>query len=299
MLSISTSWMAADASISDWLTQVKALGVGAIELSYRVSHTQLEEVVVGLNRLNLRVSSIHNFCPTPNDGPTTRHVSNYYRLSSIDEVERQLAVKWTKAAIDTAQRVGAQVVVIHAGQVDCDDERSIKLFDLFTDGRKDTPAFADERGRILRLRDKQRAPFIEALERSLGELTGYANTKGVKIGLETRYYPLEIPNFDEIGYFLKKFDKSVVGYWHDVGHAEMNSRLGIKPHLDFLTFYQDRLIGVHIHGMLGRRDHLAPFEGDFDLNPWLPFFGDPVIRVIESKPVASAEMIKAALPNLI
>ena len=97
-----------------------------------------------------------------------------------------------------------------------------------------------------------------------------------------------------IGYFLKKFDASVLGYWHDVGHAEMNSRLGIKPHLDFLKSFQDRLIGVHIHGMLGRRDHLAPFEGDFDLDPLLAFFRDPVIRVIESKPVATSEAIKAA-----
>ena len=191
MLAISTSWMPPESSMSDWLLQVKNMGFSAVELSYRISQPQLEEALQTLKKLNLGVSSIHNFCPTPYDGPTTRHVSNYYRLSSVDEEERKSAVKWTKAAIDTAKRVGAQVIVIHAGQVDVDDERSRKLFDFFTTGQEDTPAFASERSRILQLREKQRGRFIEALEKSLSELIAYIKGQSVKIGLETRFYPLK------------------------------------------------------------------------------------------------------------
>ena len=139
---------------------------------------------------------------------------------------------------------------------------------------------------------------MAALEQSLTEVTGYSRQKNIKIGLETRYYPIEIPNFEEIGYFLGLFDQEAMGYWHDVGHAEINSRLDIRPHLDFLEAYKDRLIGVHLHGIKGKRDHLAPFDGDMDLNPFLSYFGPDVLRVVESKPFASAAQMKVAVFQL-
>ena len=89
-----------------------------------------------------------------------------------------------------------------------------------------------------------------------------------------------------------------MGYWHDVGHAEMNDRLGIKPHLEFLETYKDNLVGVHLHGVKGRRDHLAPFEGDMDLNKFLPYFKSNVLKVVESKPFASMDLMKESAAKL-
>jgi len=298
MLSISTSWMDAKTDMQTWLSQVKELGFDAVELSYKVTEKQLKEAEPIVKDLGLNVSSIHNFCPVPNDGDSSRHVSNYYRLSSIDEHERQLAVKWTNIAVDTAEHVGAGVVVIHAGTLDFEDERSPKLFELYTTGKKASDDFQKEKARILQLREEKKRPYIAALEQSLSEVIGYSQKKNIKIGLETRYYPIEIPNFDEISYFLGLYDEKVLGYWHDVGHAEINDRLGIKAHIDFLETYKDRLIGVHLHGMEGRRDHLAPFEGDMDLNKFLPYFGTDIIRVVESKPFASPALMKDAVSAL-
>ena len=299
MISISTSWHeAGEEPIADWLKKVEQFGFDAVELSYKVTDVQLKQACEVLPDLNLKISSIHNFCPTPNDGASPRHVSNYYRLSSTDEEERHLAVKWTNIAIDTAKSVGASVVVIHAGTLDFEDERSPKLFELFTSGQKDTEEFLEERNRILTTRFEKREPHIKALTESLVDVTAYARDKGIKIGLETRYYPIEIPNFDEIGYFLDMFSSDVMGYWHDVGHAEINDRLGIASHHDFLKTYQSRLLGVHIHGMSGRRDHLAPFEGDFNLEEYLPYFKGDVIKVVESKPFADEELIKASVSKL-
>ena len=241
---------------------------------------------------------MHNFCPVPNDGPSKRHLSNYYRLSSIDEYERQQAVKWTNIAVDTAEHLGAGVVVIHAGTLDFEDERSPLLFHLYSNGQRSSNAFREERCRILQLREEKKRPYIAALEQSLNEVVAYGKKRNIKIGLETRYYPIEIPNFEEIGYFLDLYDKDEMGYWHDVGHAEMNSRLGIRPHIDFLETYKDRLIGVHLHGIKGNRDHLAPFEGDMDLDQFLPYFGSDVLKVVESKPFASADLIQDAVYKL-
>jgi len=298
MLSISTSWMDADTDIKQWLAEVKELGFDAVELSYKVTDQQLKDAEAVLGELNLKVSSIHNFCPTPNDEPSDRHLSNYYRLSSLDEHERQQAIKWTNIAIDTAQRVGAGVVVIHAGTLDIEDERSPQLFKLYVNGQKDSEAFYKERERILTMREEKKEPYIEALEKSLNEVMAYSQTKNITIGLETRYYPFEIPNFEEIDYFLKLFAKQGMGYWHDVGHAEMNDQLGINTHQEFLDTYKDHLVGVHLHGIKGRRDHLAPFEGDMDLNKYLPYFGTNIIKVVESKPFASTDFMKEAVTKL-
>jgi sugar phosphate isomerase/epimerase len=290
--------MGSGASIKDWLAQVKGLGFDAVELSYKITRDQLKEAEPVLKDLSLKVSSIHNFCPKPDDGPSDRHPSNYYRLSSLDERERRQAVKWTKIAVDTARRVGAGIVVIHAGTLDFEDERSPVLFDLFVNGQTDTDKFREERKRILRSRDEKKAPYLAALEGGLREVMAYSQKMEVKIGLETRYYPIEIPNFAEIGYFLKIFGGQGMGYWHDVGHAEINGRLGIKPHREFLETYKDHLIGAHLHGVEGRRDHLAPFEGDMDLGQYLPYFGPRVVRVVESKSFASSELIKQAVDKL-
>ena len=298
MLSISTSWMDADTDIKEWLAQVKGLGFDAVELSYKVTDDQLRDAEAVLGNLQLKVSSIHNFCPTPDDEPSDRHLSNYYRLSSLDEHERRQAVKWTNIAVDTAQRVGAGVVVIHAGTLDFEDERSPKLFDLYVNGQRDSEAFSEERERILTLREEKKGPYIEALEKSLRDVMAYSQTKNIIIGLETRFYPIEIPNFEEIGYFLNIYGKKGMGYWHDVGHAEMNDLLGIRSHEEFLKTYKDHLIGVHLHGIRGRRDHLAPFEGDMQLSKFLPYFGWNILKVVESKPFASADLIKEAVAKL-
>ena len=50
--------------------------------------------------------------------------------------------------------------------------------------------------------------------------------------------------------------------------------------------------------MKGRRDHLAPFEGDIDLNQFMPYFGPDIIRVVESKPFASTADMKSAVSEL-
>jgi len=299
MLSISTLWMSADRNIEDWLNQVKAMGINAIELGHGLKKERFEELAGLLEKVQIEVTSIHNFCPIPYDGPSPRHNSNYYRLSALDEQERQLAVKWTKNSVDTAKQLNAKAVVIHTGGMDFENERSPQLFALWKEGERGGEEFNAERERIIKLRDEKKGDYLKASEISLKEVTAYAKDQGIQIGLETRYYPLEIPNFEEMGYFLNIFDGPDVGYWHDVGHAEVTSRLGIKPHVEYLEAYKDRLIGAHIHGIDEARDHKAPFDGDMDLEALLPYFGPEVIRVIEPKANAPAELVKSSVSRLL
>lgn len=280
------------------LLAIKETGLDTIELNYRLNYDQVEQMVASLGELGLKVSSLHNFAPLPNDAPSPRHPSNYYRLSAIDEDERRRAVVWTKKTIDTAVRVKARVVVIHAGMIELPEDLSGKLIELYKQGKKDSPEFAEVRITLLKSRREHRGPFLDSVIRSLKEIMPYAQQNNILIGLETRYYPIEIPNCDEVGEILGQFQSQGMGYWHDVGHAEVNSRLGITPHAQFLDHYRDKLIGFHLHGVNVLRDHIAPFEGDFDLTAVFPYFKNHHIKVIESGPSATLEQIRAAVKRL-
>lgn len=300
MLSISTAWNdKSDFNPQKMLEEICNVGLNTIELGYRITVEQLEEIISLLGKMNMTVSSVHNFCPLPNDAPSLRHPSNYYRLSALDERERLKAVVWTKKAIDTAVRVSCAVVVIHGGTVEMGDDPT-ELLRAYKS--RSTPAadFTRIKDKILFDREKNKRPYLKAVVESLDDIIPYARLKKIKIGLETRYYPTEIPDFQEIGDLLNRYDSSVMGYWHDVGHAEVNVRLGIvSNHQEYFNQYAKRLIGMHIHGVNGLKDHQAPFTGDFDLTPILPHLkNNDLIKVIESHSSATIEQIKEAVRKL-
>lgn len=298
MLGISTAWnYHAGVDMFMWMISVKDLGLSAIEIDYRVSREQIKEIDEIKKDLGIEVVSVHNYCPNPDDGESTRHPSNFYRLTSTDEQERLFAVKWTKNTIGTAKKVGASRVVVHAGTIDFEDERCEKLFNLYKYAKHQDQAYNDELARVLDIRKKTKGPYIEALIKSLKEILPFANDNGIKIGLETRYYPIEIPNFEEVGIMLDMFSKEDLGYWHDTGHAEINERLGIINHLDFLNAYKHRLIGMHVHGVEVLRDHIAPFSGDMDFDKLLPYLHEDIPYIIESK-YATFERIRTSVFKL-
>jgi sugar phosphate isomerase/epimerase len=298
MLAISLPWTKDDnTDVKTMLQSVKDLGLDAIELGYTLTHAQVEEMIPLMKSMGLKAASIHNFSPVPNDRPTGRHVSNFYRLTALDDAERKLAVKWTNNSIDTAVRTGATVVVVHAGTVELGDPRSPELLNLYKEGKGSTVEYVQVRENLLKQREETKGPYLEALTKSFDEIMVYAQAKDIKIGLETRYYPTEIPNHKEIGYFLKRYGPQGMRYWHDVGHAEVNGRLGITAHEDFFASYGRDLIGVHLHGVDNLRDHNAPFFGDFDLNAVLKHFTKDTIKVIESR-FGSFDQLKKAVSQL-
>jgi len=280
------------------LSEIKNAGLNAVELAYRLGRDDLEKIAPLLKEFGLKVSSLHNFCPRPDDGHSERHPSNYYRLSSLDEAERLKAVEWTQKTIDTAVHFGAEVVVVHAGTVELDNDPTRQLLDMYRENRQDSEEFDALRKTLVEARRSRKDPYINAVVRSFKEVMPYAQSKNVKVGLETRYYPIEIPNHEEIGYLLGIFSKQGMYYWHDVGHAEANSRIGITPHERYLNDYAGHLIGWHLHGVKVLRDHLAPFEGDFDISLPLRFMQPYHIKVIESHASASLDQIRLAVSKL-
>jgi len=298
MIGISTAWDDKGRRNSkEMLRQIQDLGFNAIEISYNFSPERLGELISSLKETDIKVVSVHNFCPLPAE-KLKIYTSDYYRLSSRNEEERSRAVDYTKRTIDTACRLSCGVAVIHAGVVELEADFVRNLMRLYHQGKAGSGEYNDLKERMLEARRNGKKPFIESTIRSLEEVMSYAYRNKVKIGLETRYYFNEIPNIEEVGLFLSLFGDRGLVYWHDTGHAEVNERLAITQHKDFLEKFKDHMAGMHIHDIRGTTDHFAPFSGDIDFSKILPYIRPDLIKVIEAHSQASPEQIREALRRL-
>jgi sugar phosphate isomerase/epimerase len=151
--------------------------------------------------------------------------------------------------------------------------------------------FMELKEKMSRTRALEAAKFLSQALISIEELNAYAKVKDVLLGIETRFYHREIPDIEEIGIILDKFKNSQVYYWHDTGHAQLMENLGFLRHGDFLERYGERLIGVHLHDILGCQDHLAPLEGKIDFAIIKPYLRQGTLKVIEAHHPATAEAI--------
>ena len=75
-----------------------------------------------------------------------------------------------------------------------------------------------------------------------------------------------------------------MGYWHDVGHAQVNENLSLIPPGSLLKNYGDRLIGIHLHDTAGLEDHLAPGTGEIDFTLLKSYLKSDTLTVLELKP---------------
>lgn len=299
MLAISTAWnYSSHSDPKEMLSEIKEIGFSAIEIGYSITQETLKELIPLIEAMELEVVSVHNFCPLPPKSGPKRFLTDYYRLSSLDERERKKAVEYTKRSVDTARLFSCEAVVIHAGTVELKNNYVREIFCLYNEGRRDSEEYLRAKDRLLAARRALKAAYLESVARSLEDILSYADSAGVKIGLETRYYPHEIPDFEEIGYLLGLFKDKGLVYWHDVGHAEVNERLGIAAHRDYLRNFADWMKGVHFHDLIGIDDHRAPFSGDLDFSKITPYIQNNLIKVIEAHPPATRWQIKEAIKRL-
>ncbi|MCX5657216.1 MAG: TIM barrel protein [Candidatus Omnitrophica bacterium] len=298
---ISTSWKSDLCSdIKRMLSEIRDAGFSAIEVSYNLVPERLLELSRLIGEFDIRVLSVHNFCPMPQERIKGRIAPcDYYRLSSLDEAERLKAIEYTKRSVDTAKSLRAKVLVVHAGTVELDRVFTGKLLELCKEGKANSKEYQIFKEEFLRIREAKKVPYLENTVKSLGEIVSYAENSGIKVGLEVRYYPNEIPNIEEAGYLLELFSSQGLVYWHDVGHAEVNEKLGITKHIEYLRRFKGNTGGIHIHDLRGIKDHLAPFCGEFDFSKILPYLKDErLIKVIEAHPPASSDEIKTAMYKL-
>lgn len=303
-VAISTAWnIDTRKNIREALAVIKKLGFRSIEAGYNFREERLEELIAASIDEGIEILTVHNFCPLPYEQNWGRFYTDLYRLSSPDASERMDAVDATRKTIDIANSIGAKAVIIHAGTVDIDNKYVKELFQLYKEGKRGSDEYELCLDRLIAERKAYKEPFMDAVIKSLDAITEHAIGCNIKIGLENRYYPNEIPNLDEAEYLLDIFGKKNLVYWHDVGHAAVQERLGINSQSEYLVrlkSFKDYLYGFHIHDVKGLslNDHLAPFYGDIDFSEILHYMKGDVIKVIEAHQPATEAQVKQALTRL-
>jgi sugar phosphate isomerase/epimerase len=275
-VSLSTMWAKGRfRHMAGFAAKLRELGFTHVEPNTVVSPRMLDELL----KTAVPVSSVHSPCPSvlSSQGIPVSSLS----LSSLDASERREAVGFAEKTIDLAASVSARAIVLHMGEVPIDLSLEDRLCKLYDGGRTETDEYHETKQRLLRQRVSLAGPYVDATKRSLQELSKYSRQKGIMLGLETRFHFNEIPDMGEMAELLGEVPRDLAGYWHDVGHAEVQQRLGFAFHEDWLSRFRGRMVGIHLHDVRGISDHHAPGKGYMDWEMIARYLPQGIVKVCE------------------
>ena len=273
------------------------LGYRSFEIGVSRLPFNLEMVQKARRELGIEIASAHNVAAEmPNDPKNNR--GDF--VGDQDEARRALGSRCLAETIRNCRAMGGRAVVFHAGCMggvwtqDMLDEQDA-LADMLAAG--ENPDAARELADHMRRRRAEGiGPNLAASMRTLAEVAEIVPE--IALGIETRYHYYEIPLLDELGPMLKKLSGGNFGYWHDVGHAQVQELLGMCRHRDWLDRYGDRLVGVHLHGMNGKRDHQPIARGGIDFKMLAGYLRPDTIKVLEFHPALPPAEVADALKRL-
>ena len=273
------------------------LGFPAVEINYVIPQEGVEEL---LTSNHVSVVSLHS--PTPRIKAGGRW-SDALNLAALDEDERVQAVRLACTTIDYAARAGAPYVVVHLGAIETQGkpqmfESERRLRRLFDSGVREGKEVEALRRQTLLDRPRGALQNLPQARRSLADIADHAAGSGVAVGLENRFHHHEFPSLHEMHELLDGYPPDLVGFWLDVGHAEVLDRLGIIPKDRWLDELRDRCLGAHVHDVDGLADHRAPGLGDVDWSYIARGLPPDVPRVFEINQKTPEDAVAAALPFL-
>ncbi|MCP2604713.1 sugar phosphate isomerase/epimerase [Candidatus Aminicenantes bacterium AH-873-B07] len=282
-ISFSTSWFRLNEYTPEKLIKkLIELEVDVIELQYNIPIDFWKGFWPLLKKEGIRVSSIHNFFPIPEI--LEKGSGDAFLLTSLDENELKLALKYSSHSIKIASEIEAPIVIFHTGNVPVSDKKKDLFFRFFDEGKKDkAKRLLDD---LMEERKRNSKLYFDRLLTALEHLIRVAERESVKIGIENRYFPNEIPLPEELADIFKKFSGAPLRYWHDFGHAHHLEILGLVPHREWLEKFRESLVGLHLHDARERDDHLAPGIGEINFYELLKLLpkNKKIIKVVEVHP---------------
>ena len=291
--SLSTMWAMKNFDwLGDFLEAGRRIGFAHIELNHQINSAMLE----GINLNGHTVSSVHEPCPA--DVSVEALKKRDWLISATEEASRLEGVKSVQRSIDLAHRLGARAVVVHPGNVHPDRSLEDQLRQLYEAGQADSEEYGELKSRLIKRREALAPPRLEAVKKSLAELLDYAGRFNILLGLENRYHFLEFPSPDELGELLSLAGPERLGFIFDVGHAQTLSRLGFFPHEEWLTRFAPRIIGTHLHDVIGILDHQAPGLGDVDFDLIAAYLPKEAFRTCEFLGSNTPEQVRNGLKVL-
>lgn len=261
--------------MAEFAAKARKLGFTHVEPNSSVSPALLNELL----KTGVPISSIHSPCPAVS---SSRGIPvSSLSLSSLDMSQRMEAVGFTRKTVDLAASVKATAIVLHMGEVPVDLSLRDRLYKLHDEGCAQTGEYRRAREDLVRQRISLAHLYVDAARDSLQVLGKYGQEKGIMLGLETRFHFNEIPNMDEMTDLLDYVPAQAAGYWHDAGHAEVQQQLGFSLHEEWLSRFEDRMVGIHLHDIRGIADHHAPGEGNMNWEMIARYLPQGIVKVCE------------------
>jgi HAD superfamily hydrolase (TIGR01549 family) len=279
-------------TLTDFFEFARRAGFSRIELNHRITSAMLE----GIDLSQYQVSSIHEPCPA--DISTNELKKHDWLISSTNEKKRIAGVKAIQRSIDLACQLKASLVVVHAGHVNPDAGPEKQLRALIASGRRDSDKYREIHGQMVQARTESEASF-ESVKKSILELLAHAEGTGVRLGIENRYHYMEFPSPDELEVLLSLAGPDRIGFLYDSGHAQTLDVLGFYPHEEWLKRFSHRMIGTHLHDVVGTTDHYAPGLGSIDFDMVASYLPEDALRTCEFQTFNTPEQVKAGLKVLI
>lgn len=319
---LSTMWMMKrHKSLPEFFEAAQQAGYERFELNHFVS----QEMVNGVKFPPEAIFSLHAPCPTH---PRTCDAE----VSALDKEERMTAVEAVAASIALAERIGARVVILHAGHVEVNPELEKELRVLYNQGQRGSARYRDVQAELIAERARHAERHLDATMHSLERIATLADNAGIRVALENRFFYNEIPSPDELALLLDEF-AGPVGFWFDIGHAYTLEELGFVHHREWLGGFGRQLLGMHLHdvkvvpqntsaalevpdeegeaevreaetenapenAVRELRDHQVPGSGIVDFNELVPHIRDEVLVTAEIDWHHTAEQVRAALDYL-
>jgi sugar phosphate isomerase/epimerase len=279
-------------ALDDFFIAARQMGFAKVELSHQINSAML----AGIELDHYQFSSIHEPCPA--DISTETLKDRDWLVSSPDEESRRQGVTSIKRSIDLAKALGTGEVVMHSGSIQADGSLEINLRALFEAGRGHSQEYPEIKNRMADIRAARAGIYLDSVKKSLMELLEYADRSGIRLGLENRYHFFDIPNPDEMGVLLSLARPEQLGFVYDVGHAQALDRLGFYPHEEWLQRYSARMVGVHLHDVIGIADHYPPGLGEVDFDMVATYLPEDAFRTCEFQVANTTEQVKAGLKFL-
>jgi YD repeat-containing protein len=278
-LSLSTMWAQQERfeDLGYFRDYIAAFGYDAIEVSHLTNPPGLMAL---LTKGVVPLSSLH--APTPNRILENGRRNAELNLASPDPDQSRLALEETKRTIDFAADAGIGYVVVHLGGVGddrCDEERAVRA--LYESGQTQGVEWDQARRMLAETRAARAPAHLEVAKASLAELVEYASRRGIAIGIESRLNYHEIPHPSEAAELLAPYSNVEAGFWWDVGHTEVQSRLGMIELASWFPAISDRIIGSHLHDVRGILDHRGPGNGTIDWEMIALHLPSDAVRVME------------------
>jgi HAD superfamily hydrolase (TIGR01549 family) len=288
--SVSSMWgMGNFHALSDFIEASRRIGFRNVELNHQVDSKMLNEITRG----GLNFSSIHEPCPA--DISASEYKKRDWLISSTNETYRSEGVRSIKRSIDLASELDAKYIVVHAGNVHQDQSTEDQMRRMIDESESDSKEFEKLKSTLEKRRRELAPPRFKALKKSLQELLDYADRFGITLGLENRSHYMEMPVPDELSQLLTLGTSTQIGFIYDIGHAKALSLLGFFPHDEWLRRFANRIIGTHMHDVIGFQDHKIPGQGEVDFNKIGKYLPINAIRTLEFQGPYTQDKVIASL----